>query len=331
MTDSVELVIRHAIKQSFPEAVNITVLDLEERGDHPISDHIARVRWSSADLTHIEQLKVSQIDADAAAVQQGLLVALAGVGVTVEPPMLVEPSDLGAYVVSRYVPGASMGQLFSELSMRWELSAHGFTFARALARIHNVDWAATVPWMGDPESLPEDLIDEQLDDWTEDWQDRASRCPESYRGLVEEAMNWIDLHRPTEVSVSLCHGDFRPANVIIENDEVAAIVGWEHALVTDASYDLALLPFEIAQIGLPREDADLLSQAVFGSYLQSSKRSLGNLQFYAVARLLTAGLQSLGLDGGSLDRLAAFSDDTVLLFDSMRQAMKGDRKALWRT
>ncbi len=331
MTDSVEQVIRHAIRQSFPDAANITILDLDERGHDPISEHLARVRWSSAELTRIEQLKVIQLEPDVAAEQQGLLLALAGAGVNVEPPMLVEPSDLGAFVVSRFVPGRSMAQLFSDASMRWELSAHGFTFARSLARIHNVDWTAAAPWMSDPESLAEDIIDEQLEDWMEGWHERASRCPDSYRGTVDEAMNWLDLHHPVEVSLSLCHGDYRPANVIVENDEVAAVVGWDHALVTDASYDLSLLRFEIAQIGLPQEDADLLLQAVFGSYMQSSKRSLGNLQFYAVARLLTAGLQSLDQDGGSLDQLAVFSDDTELLFDTMRQAMRGDRKALWQT
>ena len=259
MTDSIDLIIRNAVKESFPDAANITILDVETRGAGPVAEQLARVRWSSADLIRIEQLKVTHVEADVAAEQQGLLVALAGAGLKVEPPMLAVPSDVGAFLVSRHVPGVSMGQLFSDVSMRWELSAHGFTFARALARIHNVDWATVVPWMGDPESLPEDFIDQQLEDWTEDWQERASRCPEQYRGLVEEAMNWLDLHHPVEVSIALCHGDFRPANVIIENDEVAAIVGWDHALVTDASYDLALLPFEIAQIGLPQEDADLLS------------------------------------------------------------------------
>jgi len=330
MADSVELVIQHAVKQSFPDAANITVLDIEPREANPLAERFVRVRWTSSDLTRIEQLKVSHIEADKAADDEALLAALAGAGVNVEPPMLVEPAEVGAYVVSRQVPGVSIGQLFSDASMRWELSAHGFTFARALARIHNVEWSTAVPWMGDPEALAEDLIDEQLEDWMEEWQERASRCPDPYRGVVEAALNWLDLHHPVEVSVALCHGDFRPANVIVENDEVAAIVGWEHALVTDASFDLALLPFEIAQIGLPEEDADLLSQAIFGSYLQSSKRSLGNLQFYAVARLLTAGLQSIDLDGDSLSRIAAFSDDTDLLFRSMRQAMDESRKALWK-
>lgn len=223
-----------------------------------------------------------------------------------------------------------MAHTLANTSMRWELSAHGFTFARALAKVHNLDWKVVSPWMADPESLPEDLVDEQIDRWMEEWERLAAHCPAEYLGRVETALHWLDERRPIDVSLSLCHGDYRPANVIVDADEVAAILGWSHALVTDASYDLALLPFEIRQMGMPLEDADLLSQAIFGSYLQSSARSLGNLQFFAVARLLRAGLESLGFESATPEKLGMFTTDTEMLFGAMIQAMTGDQKALWK-
>ncbi len=330
MTDSLEHVIKSAIDRGFLGAADVTIVDMQRRAVDDRSPTVVRVRWSSGGLTRIEQLVVKHVPIDVASSQQTLLAALTEHGIPAQRILLLEPASVGAYLVFQYVPGVSMTQILADASMRWELSAHGFSFSRTLAKIHNLDWRKVVPWIADPESLPEDLIDSQVATWMEEWEDRIGRCTEQYQGHAEAAMTWLDDHRPTEVSIALCHGDYRPANVIVDNDEVAAVIGWEHALVTDASYDLALLPFEISQMGLPSEDADLLSQAIFGSYLQSSSRSLGNLQFYAVARLLTAGLQAADLDDRSPGQIAAFSSDAGELFEAMRLAMAGDRKALWK-
>ncbi len=330
MTDSLDRIIRLSIERNFPDATSVAILDLRQSRNDIRFPQIARVRWTTGDLTRIEQVLVKFVPADVAAEQQALAAALADQKIPTQRLLLAETVDVGAFLVYQHVPGVSMSQMLVDASMRWELSAHGFTFSRTLARIHNIDWRKVVPWMGDPESLPEDLVDFQVDEWLTRWEEGSSRCPARYQGDVEAAINWVEDNRPTDVSVSLCHGDFRPANVIIAEDEVQAVDGWEHALVSDASYDLALLPFEVRQMGLPDQDADLLSQAIIGSYLQSSSRSLGNLQFFAVARLLTAGLEALNLGETSLDQIAAFTSDPDELFADMRHAMAGDRKAFWK-
>ena len=330
MTDSLDRIIRLSIERNFPDATGIAILELRQSDDNVRFPQVARVRWTTGDLTRIEQLLVKFVPAHVAAEQQALVTVLADQKIPTQRLLLAETVDVGAILVYQHVPGVSMSQIMVDASMRWELSAHGFTFARTLAKIHNVDWRTVVPWMGDPESLPEDLVDSQVDAWVSRWEERSSRCPARYQGDVEAAIRWVEENRPTDVSVSLCHGDFRPANLIIADDEVHAVVGWEHALVTDASYDLALLPFEVRQMDLPDEDADLLSQAIMGSYVQSSSRSLGNLQFFAVARLLTAGLEALDLEESSLDRIAAFTSDPDELFRDMRQAMEEKRKAFWK-
>lgn len=331
MKTLVEHAIRRAIERNFSDASDISVLETSGSRDHDRPSFLqARVRWSSGDLTRIERLAVKRESADVSSRYEVLLPVLGEQGVPVQRLLVTETTDETSYLVFLWMPGESMAQTFVDASMRWELSAHGFTFARALAKVHNLDWRVVAPWMADPESLPEDLVDEQIDGWMEAWVHRASRCPVEFLGRVEAALRWLDEHRPADVSLSLCHGDYRPANVIVDADEVAGIIGWGHALVTDASYDLALLPFEIRQMQLSAEDADLLSQAIFGSYLQSSKRSLGNLQYFAVARLLTAGLETLGSEGLTPDSLAAFTSDAGLLFDAMKQAMTGNQKALWK-
>ncbi len=331
LIDSLELVIRLALERNFPGATEVAILDVRSRyEERETLDHLVRVRWTVEGLTRVDQFIARVVSADEAVQDEALLTALVTHGVPAPRILLVENREIGAYVVRQYVPGDSMSQILTDASMRWELSAHGFTFARSLARIHNIGWRTVVPWMGDAEALPEDLIADQLDNWFEDWQERSTRCPEQYRGDVEAGLTWIDARRPTDVSVCLCHGDFRPANIIVADDEVAVITGWGHALVTDASYDLCLLPFEVRQMSLPDDDADLLTQAIFGAYLQSSNRSLGNLQFYAVARLLSAGLRALDPEIESPDQLGVYSTDVDTLFGAMRQAMSADGKAFWK-
>lgn len=330
MAGRFERLVRMAVGHAYPASSDIVVLDATTNEEsEPTGRWLVRVRFRLGDLTRIEQVFVTLLPPDVAARDEALSAALSAQGIAVPPVWMLEPADVGVHLVRQYVSGVPLTQLLIDASMRWELTAHGFSFARTLARIHNIDWRAALPWMADPESLPEDLVASQLDSWYEEWQQRATHCPEQYRGDVEAALAWIDDSRPDEVSVALCHGDYWPGNVIMADDDVAAIVGWEHALVTDVSFDLCLIPFEIRQMRVPDEDAQLLAQAIFGSYLQSSVRSLGNLQFFAVVRLLDAGLTAVDAGGRSTFRVPALRAETDILFSSMRQAMSGDRKALW--
>src|SRR6185312_11915359 len=127
-------------------------------------------------------------------------------------------------------------------------------------------------------------------------------------------------------SLCLCHGDYRPEQVLMTDDEVRAVSGWRNALVTDASYDMALLPFDIRRLGLPDDDSDLVHQAIIGSYVQASSRAIGNLPFYAVTRLLTSGLQALDLGDRARSSIPAFSSDADELFSAMREVMAEGRK-----
>ncbi len=331
MTESLEDVVRMAIDRNFPDAQGISILEANDHSERgTTADWTVRVRFTSSGLTRIENLVVTSVPADSGARDEKLTQALISQGLPIPRVLLTQPDEIQTRVVREFVPGTSLAQLLSDASMRWEISAHGFTFARQLARVHNIDWRAIVPWLGDSEALPEDLIADQLNSWFEEWQRWVTESPEQYQGIVQAALTWIDENRPVEASVCLCHGDYRPTNVILDGNDVLAIVGWGHALVTDASFDLCLLPFEVHQLGLPDADADLLAQAIFGAYLQSSSRSLGNLQFYAVARLLEAAIMALDPGLGSLNKIAAFSTDPDVLFAALQQAMSSGKKGLWK-
>lgn len=329
MPASIEQLIHAAIAAQYPDATSVSIIDARRLEDRP-ADSLVRVTWISDGVTQIRPLVVRFEPAQCIASEGVLLSVLALHGIPVPRLLYVEPSELGSYLVLEQIAEASIGASFIESSMRWELSALGFTYGRMLARIHTLDWAHLFPWLADAEALPEDVIDEQIDAWWVACEEQIERIPENYQVTSEAALAWLDARRPVEVSLCLCHGDFRPANVLATNDEVRAVLNWSEARVTDASYDLALLPFDIRALGLPDDDADLVHQAIVGSYVQASKCAIGNLPFYSVLRLLTAGLRALDADGVTPAPLPAFSSDVDDLFGALREVMAGGNKPLWR-
>lgn len=326
---SIEQLINAAIAAQYPDASPASIIDARRLDDRP-ADSLVRVTWSSDGVTQIRPFLVRFEPAQGVASEGALLPILALHGIPVPRVLYVEPSELGSYLVLEHAGEPSIATSFAGSSMRWELSALGFTYGRMLARIHALDWARLFPWLADAEALPDDVIDDQLDAWWVESEEQISHIPEEFQSISEAALAWLDARRPVDVSLCLCHGDYRPANVLAADDEVRAVLNWSEARVTDASYDLALLPFEIRALGLPDDDADLVHQAIVGSYVQASKCAIGNLPFYAVLRLLTAGLQALDADGVTPAPLPAFSSDVDQLFGALREIVAGSNKPLWR-
>lgn len=331
MASPVENLIASAITILDPRATEVVVMDARQLDDDSaLPDRLIRARWTSDEVTQIGQFLMKTRPSTEAAEEAALFDALATSQIPVPRVLLVDASDYGSQLVQTYVSGHPISQNLTDASMRWELSALGFTYGRMLAQIHALEWAKVVPWMSDAEAAPESVVDDELDGWWAAWEEQISRIPDEYQTVCNEALAWLDEHRPVEVSLCLCHGDYRPAHVLMAGDDVIAITGWQNARVTDASYDLALMPFDIRQLRLPDEDSDLLHQAIIGSYLQSSNRSIGNLPFYAVSRLLSAALQSLDQGARATESIPAFRSDADELFAAMHEVIMPGRKPLWR-
>jgi aminoglycoside phosphotransferase (APT) family kinase protein len=327
---SIEQLIHAAIAAQYPDASSVSIIDARRLEDRP-ADTLVRVTWTGDGVTQIRPLLVRFEPAQSLTPESALLPVLALHGIPVPRLLSVEPSELGSYLVLEQIAEPSISASFTESGMRWELSALGFTYGRTLARIHGLDWAQLFTWLADAEAVPEDVIDEQIDVWWAACEEQISNVPAEFQSTCIAALDWLDARRPVEVSLCLCHGDFRPENVLASNDDVRAVLSWSEARVTDASYDLALLPFDIRALGLPNEDADLVHQAIVGSYVQASKCAIGNLPFYAAQRLLTAGLRALDADGVTPAPLPAFSSDVDELFNALREVMAGSSKPLWHT
>jgi aminoglycoside phosphotransferase (APT) family kinase protein len=58
---------------------------------------------------------------------------------------------------------------------------------------------------------------------------------------AQEALGWLKAHKGTvmEEDVSLCHHDFHPLNIMIDDDERVAVLDWPGAALGDRHSDVA--------------------------------------------------------------------------------------------
>ncbi len=113
----------------------------------------------------------------------------------------------------------------------------------ALARLHRADWRAIgldfVPG-GRPGDDPERYVLQYwrryLDEWIKD--DPSEVVP-----VYDEALDWLEKHRPECPRTALVWGDAKLGNVLyrVDSCEVAAVIDWEIAMIGDPQVDLASL------------------------------------------------------------------------------------------
>jgi aminoglycoside phosphotransferase (APT) family kinase protein len=106
-------------------------------------------------------------------------------------------------------------------------------FCDLLAQVHLVDWetAGMGAFLDDPG--PSAAIVE-LDRWEAVLRrDQLEAYPE-----LELAMVWLRDSAPRSPATVLVHGDFKPGNVLLEGDEITALLDWELAHLGDPMEDL---------------------------------------------------------------------------------------------
>lgn len=317
MSEQVVAAVVEAVRRRHPDAVQVEARAVEPQAEGGSGSLLAvEVTWLAGGE---QQAAWFAAKPDEAGAERRILAALAETNVSV--PRLVEGDPDSPVLIMEHLPGRPADEVLRAAGMRWEVSALAFTVARALAEIHALQWTQVAPWLADPEALPEDVVDDQVQARWERWEERIAALPAGARSPFSAALAWLDLRRPVEVSVCLCHGDFRLANVLLVDDEVSGIVGWSAARVADASEDVATLAVDLGGLGLPVDTAELFMQALLGAYLQESPRYLMNLPFSTVALLLDRALDAVEAgDPSAPDALAA-----------MQRAMAGGGQVPWRT
>jgi len=108
------------------------------------------------------------------------------------------------------------------------------SFIDNLIRLHRVDYAAVgLSNLGKPEGY----LERQVRGWTERYHgSKTHDYPE-----VEKIAAWMQQHMPAASKVSLIHNDYKYDNVVLDSNDITAIVGvldWEMCTIGDPLTDL---------------------------------------------------------------------------------------------
>ncbi len=102
--------------------------------------------------------------------------------------------------------------------------------AEAAASFHNIPIDQLPAGLDRPPSW-DDYLDVRIDEWRRTDREHVESLP-----VLRYVAEWLDAHRPTPVPLTLIHGDFQSANMLVDDG------------------GMVLLDWELAQIGDPRED-----------------------------------------------------------------------------
>jgi aminoglycoside phosphotransferase (APT) family kinase protein len=142
----------------------------------------------------------------------------------------------GRFAVMEHIDGTAPNA-YSRADQRW--LADDWYGSRALAT-QVVEHLATIHG-ADPSSLPDGLPSLTFGAVVARWREvyetrRLVRDP-----VVEEAFDWVSGREPRVGWPGLVHGDYRLGNMLVEGEQIQAILDWELAYRGDVRFDLGYL------------------------------------------------------------------------------------------
>jgi len=197
----------------------------------------------------------------------------------------------GAFFIMDFLPGEPMATGPMETIPEMLGKTH--------AALHNID----------PEPLITSLNERGID---------KNRCSFGYRldllkdsaskhPRIRDGVDWLIKNIPPEPErLALCHGDFHPLNILIQDGKVTGVLDWGNFLIADLVFDIAntilLLTVPIKHLAsavLGPDSASVDWEMVANLYLDAyrSHRLLDstNLDYYRVNRCVNALMQ--GFEG----------------------------------
>jgi aminoglycoside phosphotransferase (APT) family kinase protein len=156
-------------------------------------------------------------------------------------------------------------QYYAEAAARGRLPR---SFVEALASLHTLDWrAAGLDFLGVPGG-GRDFALREVAKW-------ASLIRQSLlkpEPVLTEVLRWLEANAPDTPRLAFVHGAYRTGNLMIKNDEVAAVIDWELQVIGDPMYDVAYVLSD-----LNREGSPLLSCVVERQFFLDYYRELTGL------------------------------------------------------
>jgi aminoglycoside phosphotransferase (APT) family kinase protein len=110
----------------------------------------------------------------------------------------------------------------------------GESLVDTLKRLHQLDWRAL--GLGDF-GKPQGYVERQVSGWARRWKDaRIDEVPD-----MEWMSEWLHARLPKESGAALIHNDFKYDNLVLDEGNLARIIGvldWEMATIGDPLMDL---------------------------------------------------------------------------------------------
>jgi aminoglycoside phosphotransferase (APT) family kinase protein len=147
-----------------------------------------------------------------------------------KPRYFCDGVRLGApSIVMDFMPGTT---LFSHLRDHDDLPAAAVSLAEVAAAIHNVD-RALLPLSVTRVSDSDAYLGQRIAEWA-----TTERAHPESDPFLRYVGAWLDAHRPPPVPLTLIHGDFQTANLLVTTDGSWSVVDWEFARIGDPREDL---------------------------------------------------------------------------------------------
>ena len=118
-------------------------------------------------------------------------------------------------------------------------------------------------------------------------QDRAGEYP-----WLSDAVGWLMENRPPESEcLSVCHGDFHPLNILVQNGRVTGVLDWAGFMVADPIVDVAttvVLTMISAKHLLSLAEWETAVELYLDAYRSHRPLDLKTLDYYRVRRCIMA-------------------------------------------
>jgi aminoglycoside phosphotransferase (APT) family kinase protein len=115
-------------------------------------------------------------------------------------------------------------------------------------------------------------------------------------------VSWLLEHQPEEPQLlAVCHGDFHPLNILVEDGEVSGVLDWPGFAVADPVFDVAntiiltTIPARVLTATMPgyeHVDWGAFTQQYLSSYRQFRDLDTTNLAYYKVRRCVMGLVQA---------------------------------------
>lgn len=168
-----------------------------------------------------------------------LLSALGGTKIPVPKALWFDdsPDVFGTpYSVVSWMPGEAVVPWSAEgrrLLAKVGANAVGHSFPQILAAIHELDWRDLgLTFLTEPTAKPFAVA--KVDE-LEDYLARVRQGPEP---ILVDGLGWLRANLPAPGRTSLIHGDYRSGNLLIDNEDISAVLDWEFATLGDPLYDV---------------------------------------------------------------------------------------------